>query len=72
MLASQLLQRISKTTLPITFTDPAEIDELRKLRSNHHLVVRLTPPDTIKQLACVMAMTREGLEALRSLEIVTG
>ncbi|MDB5743981.1 MAG: hypothetical protein JWR68_2296 [Polaromonas sp.] len=59
-----LLHQISKVTLPITITDPQEISTLRKLRSVHQLAVLLPSPCAKKPFARVLAITREGREAL--------
>jgi hypothetical protein len=60
----RLLQQISKTTLPITITDPVEIAALRALRSEHCVAVLLPGLTAKKPFARVMAITREGREAL--------
>ena len=59
-----LLHLISKTTLPITITDPVEIAALRALRSEHRVAVLLPALTAKKPFARVMAITKEGREAL--------
>jgi hypothetical protein len=60
----RLLQQISKTTLPLTITDPVDIAALRALRSEHRVAVLLPGLTAKKPFARVMAITREGREAL--------
>jgi hypothetical protein len=60
----RLLYQISKITLPITITDPVKIAALRTLRSNHQLAVLLPASTSTQPFARVLAITREGREAL--------
>lgn len=61
----ELLHQISKQTLPLTITDMEEIDKLRVLHAAGHVAVRLSSPTSVKQFARVLAITKQGWEALR-------
>ena len=64
----ELLQQISKKPLPLTVTDIRDIDKLRVLRAAGHVVVLLSPLTAKKPFARVLAISKEGREALRNFE----
>lgn len=58
----ELLRAIADKPLPLTITDPADIDKLRVLRAAGHIAVLLPPPGTDQGFARVLHITTEGRE----------
>jgi hypothetical protein len=64
----ELLHTMSQRTLPLTVTDIETIDKLRVLRAHDYVAVLLPPVDGNEPFARVLAITKQGQEALRNLE----
>jgi hypothetical protein len=62
----QLLREISWKTLPLTLQEPEDIDEARGLRACGYAAVLFSAPGSTRPFARVLAVTRQGQEALRS------
>ncbi len=60
----ELLYKMSQSPLPATITDVADIDKLRVLRAAGHISVLLPHLKAKKPFARVLAITKEGREAL--------
>ncbi len=60
----ELLKSIANNPLPLTITDPADIDKLRVLRAAGHVVVLLPSPGTNQAFARVLHITSEGRDTL--------
>lgn len=58
----ELLKAIAKKPLPLTITEPADVDKLRVLRAAGHIVVMLPSPCTEQAFARVLHITPEGRE----------
>lgn len=56
----ELLRAIADKSLPLTITDPADIDKLRVLRASGHIAVLLPKPGIDQAFARVLHITREG------------
>lgn len=65
-MSQELLHQISKQTLPLTITDMEEIDELRALSAAGHVAALLPSIHAKKPFARILAITKQGREALRS------
>jgi hypothetical protein len=61
----ELLREIAKKPLPLVVDDAADIDKLRVLRAAGHVEVVLPDPSSPSQSAQVLAITPEGLAALK-------
>lgn len=59
----ELLRAIASKSLPLTITDPAEIDKLRVLRAAGHVVAMLPLPNTDQAFARVLHITQKGRHA---------
>lgn len=74
----ELLKAIAGRPLPLTISDPADIDKLRVLRAAGHVVVLLPSPATDQAFARVLHITSEGRELLtranikQQMELATG
>lgn len=60
----ELLKVIATKPLPLTITDPAEIDKLRVLRAAGHVVAMMPRPGTDQPFARVLHITRKGRYAV--------
>jgi hypothetical protein len=60
----ELLKAIATKPLPLTITDPAEIDKLRVLRAAGHVVAMMPMPGTDQAFARVLHITRKGRYAV--------
>lgn len=58
----ELLKAIANKPLPLTITDPADIDKLRVLRAAGHVVVLLPSPGSDQAFARVLHVTPKGRE----------
>ena len=67
----ELLQKISRKSLPLTITDIESIDKLRVLRASGHVAVLLPSINSEKPFARVLVITEKGRAALRNMELVT-
>lgn len=56
----ELLKAIATKPLPLTITDPADIDKLRVLRASGHVVAMLPLPGNDQAFARVLHITRKG------------
>lgn len=64
----ELLKVIAKKPLPLTITDPADIDKLRVLRAAGHVVAMLPMPNVEQAFARVLHITPEGWKVIASEE----
>lgn len=60
----ELLKAIAIKSLPLTITNPAEIDKLRVLRAAGHVVAMMPLPGTDQSFARVLHITRKGRYAV--------
>ena len=58
----ELLKAIANQPMPLTITDPADIDKLRVLRAAGHVVALLPSPSTDQSFARVLHVTPKGRE----------
>lgn len=61
----ELLREISKKALPLTIDDAAVIDKLRVLRAAGYVAVLLPKVGSDNAFARVLAITKDGREALK-------
>lgn len=66
-MAMELLKALSERALPLTITDPVEVDQIRALRAADAVAAMLSPPGCKTPFARVLAITKEG-RALMALE----
>ena len=64
----ELLRALSERALPVTITDPLEVDKIRALQSADAVAAMLSPPGCKVPFARVLAITKEG-RALLALEM---
>jgi hypothetical protein len=64
----ELLKAIVEKPLPLTITEPSEIDKLRVLRAADCVVALLPAIGTTQTFARVLHVTPKGLQAAQSLE----
>jgi hypothetical protein len=60
----ELLKAIAKLPLPLTITDPNDIDKLRVLKAAGYVTVLLPSPDGDQKFATVLYITAEGRAAV--------
>jgi hypothetical protein len=67
----ELLKAIVNKPLPLTITEPSEIDKLRVLRAADCVVAMLPEANTDQNFARVLHVTAKGLKAAENLELST-
>lgn len=60
----ELLEAIANKPLPLTLTNPADIDKLRVLRAAGYVAAMLPVPGTDQAMARVLHITSEGRRSM--------
>jgi hypothetical protein len=60
----ELLSEIAHQKLPVVLKDRAQVEQLRVLRDAGHVMALTSPPAARQPFANVLALTREGRNAL--------